>query len=103
MILLGLPHLLGNFEFIEQAAEHNDETHPVTQLALALLGLIVFQHEKNRKQFDAKVRGEKNSRPELASMECLKTQYHAWPICKTATSCRCPRWDTVLIEQPCFN
>jgi len=48
-----------NFEFIEQAAEHNDEIHPVTQLALALLGLIVFQHEKNRKQFDARVRGKR--------------------------------------------
>jgi hypothetical protein len=47
-----------NLEFIEQAAKNNpEELHPVTQLALSLLGLIVFQHEKNRVQFNRKVRG----------------------------------------------
>jgi hypothetical protein len=47
-----------NFEFIERAAKDNHEDlHPVTQLALSLLGLIVFQHEKNRIQFSQKVRG----------------------------------------------
>ncbi|HET6840702.1 MAG TPA: hypothetical protein VFK06_03325 [Candidatus Angelobacter sp.] len=48
-----------NFEFIEQAAKDHPEygLHPVTQLALSLLGLIVLQHEKNRTQFNGKIRG----------------------------------------------
>lgn len=45
-----------NFEFIEQAAKDNPGLHPATQLVLSLLGLVVFQHEKNRIQFDKKAR-----------------------------------------------
>lgn len=48
-----------NLEFIEQVAPHHPEVHRITQLALSLLGLIVLQHEKNRTQFDRKIRAKK--------------------------------------------
>jgi hypothetical protein len=42
-----------NFEFIEQAATtRQDDLHPVTQLVISLLGLIVFQREKNTIEFN---------------------------------------------------
>ena|ERR1035437_2372254 len=48
-----------NLEFIEQATQHNPDVHRITQLALSLLGLIVLQHERNRTQFDRKIRALK--------------------------------------------
>jgi hypothetical protein len=49
----------GNLVFIEQAASANPSLHPVTMLAMSLFALIVFQHEKNKAQFDKKLRSMK--------------------------------------------
>src|SRR3972149_6414655 len=42
-----------NLEFIENAHAQNEHVHVVTQIAISLLGLIVFPHEKELdKKFD---------------------------------------------------
>jgi hypothetical protein len=48
-----------NFEFIEQTAKNSPDMpdiHPVTQLVLSMLGLIVFQREQNKIQYSEKIR-----------------------------------------------
>ncbi|MGO9677084.1 MAG: HEPN family nuclease [Candidatus Sulfotelmatobacter sp.] len=48
-----------NFEFIERTANNSPDApdiHPVTQLVLSMLGLIVFQREKNRIQYGKDIR-----------------------------------------------
>jgi hypothetical protein len=49
-----------NFEFIEQAAKGDaHDLHPVTQLVLSLLGLIVCQRENNKREFNREVKATK--------------------------------------------
>lgn len=55
-----------NFRFIEDAASqpNSPDVHPVTQLVLAMLGLIIFQEERNRNQYDQKIRSTKLNSPD---------------------------------------
>src|ERR1041385_4283083 len=39
-----------NLQYIEEAAQDGVPVHPITQLALSLLGLIVFPHEQHLDQ-----------------------------------------------------
>lgn len=62
-----------NLQFIEDAAQHGDDVHVVTQLILSLLGLIVFPIESHG--FDKDIRNTT-----LSSLE-----HKGWP-----------KWDTAV-------
>jgi hypothetical protein len=68
---------LKNLEFIEQAVKSNPaiELHPVTQLALSLLGVIVFQHAGGSIQ--------KNPKVNDAKLSSLDSQWTTLPSCDT--------------------
>jgi hypothetical protein len=68
---------LKNLEFIEQAAKDDPalDLHPVTQLALSLLGVIVFQREAKTLEKNPKVHSKK--------LTSLDSQWRMSPSCDT--------------------
>lgn len=69
-----------NFEFIEQAAIQsptNEDLHPVTQLVLSMLGVIVLQREQNKIQFNQRVRKIKLVSPDWPQWKTMS------PSCNT--------------------